>query len=129
MSEEKIKKLDEGIDLMEVFLKIRKRKRTVFSFMAMGLVLSILVVLVTPKQFKTQVTLLAESGSKNSSGGLLGQLGGLAGGINLGGLTGLNLGGSSGSDALTPDLYPDIVKSTPLFIRGIESEGYGIERE
>jgi uncharacterized protein involved in exopolysaccharide biosynthesis len=84
--------------------------------MAVAFVLSIVVVLVTPKQYKTQVTLLAESGSKNGTSGLLGQLGGLAGGINLGGLSGLNLGGSSSSDALTPDLYPDIVKSTPFLL-------------
>ena len=116
MNEVKVSKADEGIDLMEVFKRIKEGRKTIFIWMAVAFVLSIVVVLVTPKQYKTQVTLLAESGSKNGTSGLLGQLGGLAGGINLGGLSGLNLGGSSSSDALTPDLYPDIVKSTPFLL-------------
>jgi uncharacterized protein involved in exopolysaccharide biosynthesis len=114
MSEKKAG-LDEGIDLMEVIKQIWAGRRTVFLFMAVGLVLAIVVVLVTPKQYQTQVKLLAESGSKNGTGGLLGQLGGMAG-INLGGLSGLNLGGSSESDALTPELYPEVVKSTPFLL-------------
>jgi uncharacterized protein involved in exopolysaccharide biosynthesis len=116
MSEVKVSKADEGIDLIEVFKRIKEGRKTIFICMAVAFVVAIGVVLVTPKQYKTQVTLLAESGSKNGTSGLLGQLGGLAGGINLGGLSGLNLGGSSSSDALTPDLYPDIVKSTPFLL-------------
>ncbi len=120
MSEEEIKSkrtgLDEGIDLMEVFKRIREGRKTIFVCMAIAFVLSIVVVLVTPKEYKTQVTLLTESGSKSGASSLLGQLGGLAAGINLGGLSGINLGGSSGSEALTPELYPDIVKSTPFLL-------------
>jgi uncharacterized protein involved in exopolysaccharide biosynthesis len=71
-------------------------------------------VLVTPKQYQTQVKLLAESGSKNGTGGLLGQLGSMSG-LNLGGLSGL-MSGSSEGDALTPELYPDVVKSTPFLL-------------
>ena len=82
--------------------------------MAAGFLLAVVVVLVTPKQYQTQVKLLAETGSKNGAGGLLGQLGGMSG-LNLGGLSGL-MGGSSEKDALTPELYPEIVKSTPFLI-------------
>jgi uncharacterized protein involved in exopolysaccharide biosynthesis len=107
--------MDEGIDLMEVIKRIWAGRRTVLLFMACGFVLAVVVVLVTPKQYQTQVKLLAESSSKGGAGGLLGQLGGMSG-INLGGLSGLNLGGSSQSDALTPELYPEIVKSTPFLL-------------
>ncbi len=107
--------VNEGIDLSEVFKRIRAGRKTIFVCMAVGFVLAMLVVLITPKEYKTQVSLLAESSSKSGASGLLGQLGGLAG-MNLGGLSGLNLGGNMGSDALTPELYPEIVKSTPFLL-------------
>lgn len=113
MSEKKIG-VDEGIDLMEVIKQIWAGRKTVLMFMAAGFLLAVVVVLVTPKQYQTQVKLLAETGSKNGAGGLLGQLGGMSG-LNLGGLTGL-MGGSSSEDALTPELYPDVVKSTPFLL-------------
>ena len=113
MSEKKAV-LNEGIDLMDVIKQIWAGRKTVLLFMAAGFLLAVVVVLVTPKQYQTQVKLLAESGSKNGSGGLLGQLGGMSG-LNLGGLSGL-MGGSSSEDALTPELYPDVVKSTPFLL-------------
>ncbi|NWJ51830.1 MAG: hypothetical protein HXX14_13295 [Bacteroidetes bacterium] len=116
MNEVKVSKLNESIDLVEVFKQIKKGQKTIFVCMAVSFIIAIGIVLITPKQYKTQISLLAESSSKNGASGLLGQLGGLAGGLNLGGLSGLNLGGSASSDALTPDLYPDIVKSTPFLL-------------
>src|ERR1035437_8073214 len=113
MSEKKTG-VDEGIDLMEVIKQIWAGRKTVLLFMAAGFLLAVVVVLVTPKQYQTQVKLLAETGSKNGAGGLLGQLGGMSG-LNLGGLSGL-MGGSSSEDALTPELYPDVVKSTPFLL-------------
>jgi capsular polysaccharide biosynthesis protein len=113
MSEKKTG-VEEGIDLMEVIKQIWAGRKTVLLFMAAGFLLAVVVVLVTPKQYQTQVKLLAETGSKNGAGGLLGQLGGMSG-LNLGGLSGL-MGGSSSEDALTPELYPDVVKSTPFLL-------------
>lgn len=50
------------------------------------------------------MTLAPESGGK-SGGGSMGALAAMAG---------INLGTSSGEDALSPELYPDIVSSTPF---------------
>lgn len=52
------------------------------------------------------MTLAPESGGK-SGGGSMGALAAMAG---------INLGTSSGEDALSPELYPDIVSSTPFLI-------------
>ena len=113
MSEKKTE-VNEGIDLMEVIKQIWAGRKTVMLFIVAGFLLAVVVVVVTPKQYQTQVKLLAETGSKNGSGGLLGQLGGMSG-LNLGGLSGL-MGGSASEDALTPELYPDVVKSTPFLL-------------
>jgi uncharacterized protein involved in exopolysaccharide biosynthesis len=50
----------------------------------------------------------------NGMGGLLQQFGGLAG-INLG-------GAAAGEEALTPELYPDIIKSTPFLLEVMDSK-------
>lgn len=62
------------------------------------------------EEFKSEGKLLPEIQSKGSS---IGQFAGLAA------LAGVDLGGvnSTGSDAIRPDLYPDVLKSTPFFLR------------
>ncbi len=62
------------------------------------------------EEFKSEGKLLPEIQSK---GGSIGQFAGLAA------LAGVDLGGvsSTGSDAIRPDLYPDVLKSTPFFLR------------
>ena len=72
-----------------------------------GGVLSIIVAFSIPKQYTSTVVLAPEfsSGASLSSGGI----GALAS------MAGLNLGGLSGSeDALYPELYPQVVSSTPF---------------
>ena len=61
------------------------------------------------EEFKSEGKILPEVQSKGNS---MGQLAGLAAlaGVDLGGATG-------GSDAIRPDLYPDVLKSTPFFLR------------
>lgn len=107
-SDNNIKKENDEIDLIEVFRKIWDGRKTIYKWMAVFFVIGIIVVIGSPKEYKSEVTLLVETGSYNSGmGGLLQQFGGLAG---------LNLGNNSGEDALTPKLYPDVVKSTPFLL-------------
>jgi hypothetical protein len=100
-------KVDE-IDLIEVFKKIWAGRKTIYISVGVCFLLGIILVLGTPKSYMAQTKLLAETSSKSGSG--LGQLAGLAG------MAGINLGSPSGSDALSVDLYPEIVKSTPFLI-------------
>ena len=61
------------------------------------------------EEFKSEGKILPELQSK---GGSMGQFAGLAA------LAGVDLGSASGgSDAVRPDLYPDVLKSTPFFLR------------
>jgi uncharacterized protein involved in exopolysaccharide biosynthesis len=66
-------------------------------------------------QFVTSGRILPEVQSKNGSG--LGQFAGLAS------LAGVDVGGLGGSaiDAIRPDLYPDVISSTPFFLALFES--------
>lgn len=97
------------IDLIEVFLKIWGRRNYIYKIMALFFVAGLIIILGSPKEYKSEVVLLVESSSSGSGmSGILQQFGGLAA---LGGL-----GASAGQEALTPKLYPDIIKSTPFLL-------------
>jgi capsular polysaccharide biosynthesis protein len=99
---------NDEIDLIEVFSKIWASRKIIYTSMGICFLLGIVIIIGTPKSYISQTKLLAETSSKTGSG--LGQLAGLAG------MAGINLGLSSGSDVLSVDLYPEIVKSTPFLI-------------
>ena len=100
---------NDEIDLIEVFKKIWYGRKTIYKSVAVCFVIALIIAFGTPKEYKSEVTLLVETGSgSNGMSGLLQQFGGLAG---------INLGGSGGgSDALRPELYPDVIKSTPFLL-------------
>lgn len=102
------------IDLIEVFRKIWDGRKTIFKWMGIFFVIGIIIIIFSPKEYKSEVTLLVETGSgSNGMGGLLQQFGGLAG---------INLGAGAGEDALTPELYPDIIKSTPFLLEVMDQK-------
>ena len=110
--------LNEDADLLDLFRKIKTKINIIYSCLITAFLLAIIIVLLTPKQYKTEISLLAETNSKKSTSGIFGQLGGLSG-LDMGGLMGLDM---NGSDALTPDLYPKVVKSTSFLSEILNSE-------
>lgn len=107
--------MKEGMDLNDILKKISQGRKTIYRSLVVAFVLAVLIVLFTPKKFTTKVVLLSETSSKSGTSGLLGQLGNLSG-MDLSNLIGLNLNSSSGSDVLSPEVYPDIVSSTPFLL-------------
>jgi uncharacterized protein involved in exopolysaccharide biosynthesis len=113
--ENKPVKMEDEIDLVEVFKKIWTERKTIYKLTAICFVIGLIVSLGTPREYKSEVTLLVETGTSGGSmSALLQQFGGLAG---------FNLGGTgSGTDALRPDLYPDVIKSTPFLLEVLEQK-------
>lgn len=101
MSDPELNKSDE-IDLVEIVRKLWLGRKTILITTAVFLVIGILLALITPKEYQSQVTLLVEPGGNNSgaNNAILKQLSAL---------TGVPAGGSQ--DALTPTLYPMVVGS------------------
>ena len=97
---------EQEIDLIELAGKIWKRRKFVFKAAGIGIILGLIVAFSIPKEYETKVKLSPE----NSEISKTGQLGGLAA------MAGINLGGAAGPDALVPDIYPDIVSSTPFLL-------------
>jgi uncharacterized protein involved in exopolysaccharide biosynthesis len=69
-----------------------------------ALVLAIVVAFSIPKEYSTVVKMAPEVGEGAKRAGALAAL------------TGMNLGGSSTGDAISPDLYPDVVQSIPFLV-------------
>lgn len=106
-SENKEKNKDDEINLLEVFRKIWTGRGTIIKTMIVFFIIGIFIIIFSPKEYKSEITLVVETSSSGSSmSGLLQQFGGLAG-INL---------NKTEKEALVPDLYPEVIKSTPFLL-------------
>lgn len=97
---------EQEIDLIELAQKVWMSRRLIFKSCGYAFIIGLIVAFSIPKEYTTSVTLAPESSSKSGSG----NMGALAA------MAGINLSSSSGEDALSPELYPDIVSSTPFLL-------------
>lgn len=97
---------EDEIDIMELLRKLGKEWKLLLKWCVIAAVVGVVVALSTPKKYSVTSTLAPEVSSKNGSG----SLGSLAS------LAGVNLSNMSTTDAVYPDLYPDIVSSTPFIV-------------
>lgn len=98
---------EQEIDLVELAKKLWLERKLILKTCGLAVLVGLVVGFSIPKEYEASVTLAPErTGGKSVSGGL----------SALAGMAGINLGSSSSSDALSPELYPDIVKSVPFSI-------------
>ncbi|MBO4986079.1 MAG: chain-length determining protein [Bacteroides sp.] len=95
---------EQEIDLLELAQKVWAERKLVFKVCGIAVLVGLVVAFSIPKEYSTTVTLAPESVGKSGGGSL----------SSLAAMAGISLGGSSGEDALSPQLYPDIVNSTPF---------------
>lgn len=98
---------EQEIDLIELAQAIWKERRFLLKVCGIAAVIGLIIAFSVPKEYMTTVKLAPETedASKKMSG-----LGGLAA------MAGINLGAAAGADAISPDLYPDVVQSTPFLL-------------
>jgi hypothetical protein len=99
---------EEEIDLLELAQKLWNERKLIIKVCCIAAVVGVVVAFSIPKVYTTTVTLAPETSGKSAGGGL----------GSLAALAGVNLNSSSGGDALTVNLYPDIVSSVP-FLTGL----------
>ncbi len=103
----KVDKIDnKEIDLLDLGKKIWIERALIIKTCCLAFIIGLLVAFSIPKEYTTSVTLTPESKEKNAAGGL----GALAS------MAGINFSGGSGEEALSPELYPYIVNSTPFLL-------------
>jgi len=94
------------LDLIELIFKVWSGRKFIFLSCAIALIIGLIIAFSIPKEYTTSVTMAPESAAKSSSGGL----------GTLASMAGISLGSNSGGEALSPELYPDIVKTTPFLL-------------
>ena len=93
-----------SIDFSKLFQDLLKHKKLFYKVLAATFVVACVITLSLPNYYKCTVTLSPELSRSRSSASSLAALASSFG-VNLG-------GGSSGSDALFPMIYPDLMNST-----------------
>jgi len=98
---------EEEIDLLKLALKIWRERQFILKTCGYAVLIGLVIVFSIPREY-TAEAMIAPEMSDNKGGGP----------SSLAAMAGLNLNATSGADAIYPDLYPDIVTSTP-FITGL----------
>lgn len=93
------------MDLVELAVRLWRARRFLLKVCCFAAIAGLVVAFSLPADYNTTVKLAPEieDVSKRMNG-----LGGLAA------MAGINLNASSGADAISPELYPDVVQSTPF---------------
>ncbi len=93
------------IDFCAIWQALIKNRKLYYIVLPVAFVVAMVIAKSIPTYYKCEVMLAPEAGG---SSGSMGQLASLASsfGVSIGG------GGNAGGDAITPSLYPDLMKST-----------------
>ena len=105
------------IDIGKIFKVIKINKWTILIVTIFSAALGIFIAVNIPNEYASQVQILPELESKDAAGGL-------SKFKSLAGLAGVDLGGMGGTDAVRPDLYPNILQSTPFLMNVMNMKVY-----
>lgn len=96
------------IDLVELARKLWQERRRIARWCIIGAITGLVIAFSIPREYTVTVKLAPEVQGNRASGGL----GALAS------MAGISMGSMNTSDAVSPELYPDIVRSVP-FMTGL----------
>ena len=99
------------IDLTKVFKTLWQKRRSFIKIWIWTFILSCIWILPQPRYYRSEVKLAPEVNGEQSFGGF----------ANIASSFGYDMGGTSGQDAIYPELYPELFEN-PEFIVGL----YGI---
>lgn len=98
----------EEIDLLELALKVWGERKFVLKACGYAVLIGLVIAFSIPREYTANAMIAPELSDNKTTGGL----------SPLAAMAGFNLNATSTADAIYPDLYPDIVTSTP-FITGL----------
>lgn len=101
---------EKEIDLLELLRTVWGARRRVIKYAIVGAVIGLVIGFSIPKTYVTTIKLAPESKSTNAGGSMAG----------LAAMAGINLNAGSGTEGITADFFPDIVKSTPFLLEFAE---------
>lgn len=95
------------IDLIDLIERLWSKRKFLLKIGAWAAAVGVVIALSLPREYVTTVKLAPETEDISKR---MNSLGGLAA------MAGINLNTSAGTDAISPDLYPDVVQSTPFLL-------------
>lgn len=95
---------EEEIDLLELALKVWAERKWILKCCGYAVIVGLVIAFSIPKEYTATATIAPELSDGKNGGGL----------SSLIAMAGINMSASSSADAIYPDLYPDIVSSTPF---------------
>jgi uncharacterized protein involved in exopolysaccharide biosynthesis len=98
------------IDFMAMFRKLYKQRKRIYKMIGIGIITGIIIGFSIPKTYRVSVSLSPESGITGTSG-----LSGIASMFGLG-----NSSTGFGEDALTFNMFPEIVKTNPFALEMLQ---------
>lgn len=99
---------EQEIDLIELARRIWKERKLILKWCGWAVIVALMVGFSIPKEYTARVTVAPETANNGKS---------MSGGLSaLAGMAGIDLGSMQNNDALSPELYPDIVKSIPFSV-------------
>lgn len=98
---------EQEIDLLELAAKLWKQRKKIALWGLYGAIFGLIVAFSIPREYTATIKLAPEVTDGKSASGGLGALAAMAG---IGGVSG------GGADAVYPQLYPDVVQSTPFAV-------------
>lgn len=101
---------EKEIDLLELLRTVWGARRRVIKYAIVGAVIGLVIGFSIPKSYVTTIKLAPESKSGSAGGSMAG----------LAAMAGINLNAGSGTEGITADFFPDIVKSTPFLLEFAE---------
>lgn len=105
---------EKEIDILEIVYKLWERRKLLLVWCMWGVIAGLVIAFSIPREYTTKVTLAPEV--QNGKSGLSGSIGALAS------LAGVSMGSGSTSDAVYPQLYPDVVGSVPFALSLLDVE-------
>ncbi|MCC8071258.1 MAG: chain-length determining protein [Bacteroidales bacterium] len=97
---------EQELNLSALGTRLWEGRRLLLKWAMIGAAVGLLIALTTPRDFVTQVRLAPESTDNNKLSGL----------SSLAAMAGISLGGNAGTDAVSPELYPEVVASVPFVV-------------
>lgn len=98
--------MDKYFNISNVFAKCKEKKKTFFFGWLVTIIVSIIWVLPQPRYYVSQMSLAPETGEAKEGGGL----------SSIASNFGINIGGIASTDAIYPQLYPELFKSTNFMV-------------
>lgn len=98
---------DKEIDFIDLLRELWKERKFLLKVSGCALIIGLVIAFSLPKEYTTVVKLAPETEDVSKK---IGGLGGLAA------MAGINLNTSSSTDAISPDLYPDVIQSVPFLL-------------